>query len=269
MSNCEFRNIVLTGASGGLGRAMIVELAAPGRRFLLSGRDPGRLDQAVRIATEAGAQAEPLSLPLQERDALASALKGFDDAHPVDTLIANAGVKIGNTGGVEPAEHLSRVIDVNLHGAIASTQALVSRMAARGQGRIVLISSLAALTPHADMISYSATKAGLAAYGTALRRSLRGSGVSVSIVYPGFVDTEMTSRHLGPTPLLVPADRAARIILRGVRKGRATIAFPRIAGLWSRIDGLLPAQLSDWLHQKLRADIVPDADEARQTPTKR
>ncbi|TMV63086.1 SDR family NAD(P)-dependent oxidoreductase, partial [Thioclava sp. BHET1] len=134
------------------------------------------------------------------------------------------------------------------------------------RGRIALVSSLAALSPHGDLLSYSATKAGLRGYGVALRRALRGTGVKVTVITPGFIDTPMTDRQLGPAPMKIDADRAAGIVARGLERGQAMIAFPKLLILLVRLENLLPRPILDLIDSFYRARIVPDADEAAQDP---
>lgn len=257
------QNIVLTGASGGLGMALAAELAAPGRRLLLLGRDPVRLERAAGAVRARGGS--PLSAQVCNTDGerLAAILHAFDTEAPVDLLIANAGVKTGNRYGIEPPGQTARVIDVNLRGTITAVEALLPAMRERGRGTLAIVGSLAALAPHGDLLSYSATKAGLHAYATALRRALRGTGLRVVTVIPGFMDTPMTDRQKGPAPMRMAPERAARIIARGLSAGRTTIAFPRALILASWCAERLPAFWADAIMQRYRAEIVPDEDEAR------
>lgn len=256
-----FRNIIVTGASGGLGAALVAGLSRPDRRILLMGRDQDRLLRVHETARRLGAEAEIAAVPLEDHGAVAECIGGFDRAHPVDLIIAGAGVKCGNAEGVEPQTQLARIIDVNLTGTIMSVQAVLPGMRQRGRGRVAIISSLAALSPQGCLISYSATKAALQGYAVALRRSCRGSGIGVSLIVPGFVDTPMTERHLGPTPFRMSPQKAAGIVIRGLEAGRGTIAFPRTLVALARLSGLVPAGLADGLAHRLEATILPDDDE--------
>ena len=121
----DWRAIILTGASGGLGRALALELAAPGREMLLCGRDAARLSEVAADVAARGARAEVLALSLADLPALTAALADYALRHPVDLLLANAGVKTGNRDGIEPAAHMARVVAVNLTAAIACTQAVL------------------------------------------------------------------------------------------------------------------------------------------------
>lgn len=255
------KTIVITGASGGIGSALATELAAPGRRLLLAGRDAGKLEACATAARDRGAEAEVLAAAVED-PAFEAGLAAFDAKDPVDLLIVNAGVKTGNRQGIEDPVEMERIIQVNLTGAMRTVQAVLPAMTDRGRGQIALVGSLAARSPHADLLSYSATKAGIHAYAAALRRNLVGTGVDVSLIVPGFVKTPMTDRHLGPTPMALTPEQAARIIAKGLARRRPVIAFPRLLMMLVGLSRLLPIRLGDRIENGYRADIVPDPDEA-------
>ena len=259
------RGIAITGATGGIGRALVRAYAAPGVRFLLLGRDEAALDTARDEAERSGAVAHTLSVPVTDHAAVAEALARFDAETGIDLFLPAAGVKTGNRAGQEPPDQLDRVIAVNLTAVLHQVQAVLPGMLARRRGQIVLFGSLAAASPAADLLSYTATKSGITCYGVALRRALRGTGVTVHIVSPGFVDTPMTDRHGGRTPMMVSPDRAARTIRAGLSRGRARISFPRslFALVW--LENLLPVALADRIDAAYRAEITPDPDEAAAT----
>lgn len=259
--------VVITGASGGLGKELAAAYARPGRHLLLCGRDKVRLAATAERAAAAGAQVETLILDLSEPLSVRAHLAAFAARRPVDLFIANAGVKTGNVEGVEDPVQLKRIVDVNLLGTILSVQAVLPAMLARGQGHIAILSSLAARSPHADLLSYSATKAGLEAYATGLRRAVLGRGIRVSLVRPGFIDTPMTDRHLGATPFRLSSAEAAHRIQKGLDRGQRTIAFPRrLALLVALRNALLPGAISDKIEAGFRARILPDTDEAVSAP---
>ena len=255
------KSIVITGASGGIGQAIAEAFAAPDVVMLLAGRDLERLNTTKTTVEAKGATAKLLTVPLSAHVAFCDGLRAFDAEHPVDLLIANAGVKTGNENGVEIDRETERIIDVNLKGTLRTVQALLPAMQARRSGQIALVGSLSAISPHADLLSYTATKAGIHAYSAALRRSLIGSGVSVSTIIPGFVKTAMTDRHLGPTPLAISPKKAGHIIHRGLLRKKSIIAFPR-ALIWLACLGyVLPIPIRDRVENLFRAEVLPDQDE--------
>ncbi len=255
-----FGSIVLTGASSGIGRALAEELARPGRRLLLTGRDEGRLGETAAACVGKGAAAVVRAVDSRDPEAMAAALHAFDDEGPVDLLIANAGV----SAGLEPdrmpeaAGVSRRLLETNYGGVLNTVEPMLPRMIARRSGRVVLISSLAALRPQPDMPSYSASKMAVRGYGIALRGWLKGKGVGVTTVYPGFVTSPMSARHRGAKPFEMSAERAARIIVRGLERDRTVIAFPWQLVLPAMLNMLLPPWASDLTNIPFRAKVEPD-----------
>jgi short-subunit dehydrogenase len=255
-----YRRIVLTGASGGIGRALADALAAPGVSLLLMGRDAERLDSTVYSARAHGASVETAVVDSRDAEAMAAAILAFDDAGEIDLVIANAGVSAGLAPGRRPeAEGVSRrLAEVNYGGILNTVEPLLPRFVDRRRGRIVLISSLAAIRPQPDLPSYSATKMAVRGYGIALRGWLRDYGVGVTMVYPGFVTSPMSTRHKGAKPFEISAEKAARIIVRGLGKGRSVIAFPWLLALGCYLNMLLPPWASDLTDAPFRAEVDPD-----------
>ncbi|MCL5777704.1 SDR family NAD(P)-dependent oxidoreductase [Limibaculum sp. FT325] len=251
------RSVVLTGASGGIGRALAVELAAPGVAMLLTGRDADRLASAAEAARARGAEVEAAALDVTDAAALAAALAAFDAAHPVDLVIANAGISSGRPPGMaaEPPGAMRRLVEINLMGAVHTVEPLIPAMVARRCGRIALMGSLAGLRPLPDMPAYSATKAALRAWGTSLRGALAPHGVGVTVISPGFVTTPMAQRHRGLKPFEMDAARAARIIGRGLARGRPLITFPLPLAALIWLGNRLPPALSDLAIRAFRAEI--------------
>ena len=255
------RRIVIVGASGGLGAALAREYAGPNVAFLILGRSRERLEMVRADVEKAGGIATCRCVDITDFQGMEDALTTFADGGGVNLFFLAAGVKTGNRNAVEKARQLERVISVNLTGTIRAVQTLLPHLIDQKQGQLVLFGSLAAIAPQPDILSYSATKAGIHAYGTALRRVLRGTGVSVHVVSPGFVDTPMTDRHIGRTPLKVPVTTAARVIRRGLERRQPYIAFPKRLVWLIRLQNLLPPSVSDWFDRGFRAKILPDSDE--------
>ncbi|MEM9010867.1 MAG: SDR family NAD(P)-dependent oxidoreductase [Pseudomonadota bacterium] len=255
-------NIVLTGASGGLGQALAAALAGPGVRFLLFGRSEARLAEATAQAEARGAAVETACLDITGTEALTAAIQRFDQDHPVDLLIANAGASAGRRDGdvLELPGNARRMVEINLLGAIATVEAVLPAMVARDAGQVVLITSISALRPHGDLPGYSASKAGLRAYGTALRTGLRGRGVAVLTVNPGFIATPMAARHQGPKPFEVSAEVAAAKIVAAIRARRAVLTFPLPLAILIWLGNRLPPRLSDWFERRFAASILPEQD---------
>lgn len=250
------RSIVITGASSGIGAALVADYAGPDVSFLLIGRDGPRLDAVAEAARKAGARTTTALVDVTEDDAMRAAILAHDDASPVDLVIANAGVSA--SGMPEPQGQARRVIEVNVFGVLNTVEPLIPRMIARGAGRIALVSSIAALRPLGDLPSYSASKAAVRAYGQAIRSKLRGAGVSVTVICPGFVTTPMTARHIGFKPFETPAPRAAAIMRRAIEARRGALTFPWPLAVLTFLGNRLPPALSDWFERRFAAEVRKD-----------
>ncbi len=254
----RFRSIVVTGGSDGIGRALALHYAAPGRAILIIGRDAGRLAAVAAACMAQGSTCETARLDVRDEAALGAALHAFDSRHPVDLVIANAGIEASLPPGapVEPLEAAIAQLRINLEGAIGTVSLLAGSMAGRGRGVVLLVSSLAALSPVPDQPAYSASKAGLLAWGEAIAPTLARSGLSVTIACPGFVRTGMAERYRGWRPFELSADDAARRIAAAVEAGRALVAFPWQLVVAVRLGALVPRSVRRWVVAKLfRADV--------------
>jgi short-subunit dehydrogenase len=251
------RTVVITGASRGLGRALALAYAAPGRRLALLARNQELLRYTARLCEMRGAQVLQKTCDVTDQEAMGAFVAAVEAGGPIDLAIANAGDFWGNgpNGALEPLARALGLIKVNLDGAIVTVNSVLPLMRDRKQGQIALIASLAALNPLADAPAYSASKAGLAAYGAALREMLAPEGIAVSIVCPGHIDTDHTEVQVGPLPLLMLPDEAARIVAAGLARRRGLIAFPRRLVWLIRLGWLLPWQLRARLQRPLRFHV--------------
>jgi short-subunit dehydrogenase len=172
-------SVLLTGATGGIGHAIARALRAEGASLLLSGR---RTDVLEPLAAEVGGTAT--AVDLSDRAAVEALIEQADD---VDVLVANAALPASGDALSFSVEEIDRALEVNLRAPIILSRVLGERMAARGRGQIVLISSLSGKSGQAASSIYSATKFGLRGFGQGLRGDLAPRGVGVSVVFPGFI----------------------------------------------------------------------------------
>lgn len=247
MSAPAFRSVVISGASRGLGAALACRLAAPGVRIGLIGRDAAALERVAAAVAARGAEPCPAVQDVRDAGGMARLLAGWDAAAPVDLVVANAGIAAGTRPGGAP-EGLAAAheqVAVNLLGAMNLVEPLWPAMRARGHGHIGLVASLAAFRGLPDSPGYCASKAGLWAYGEALRAGLRPAGLRVTLVAPGFFDSAMGARWEGPRPLSISAEAAAAKLERALRRGAAQLAFPWPLAWALRLSPLLPAAWVD------------------------
>ena len=193
--------VLITGASSGIGAACAAAFATAGARLVLCAR---RRDRLEAIAADLDTEAELLELDVRDRDAVATALGSRAD---IDVLLNNAGLASGFAPLHEgDPDDWDRMIDTNVKGVLHVTRAVVPGMAARGRGHVINLGSIAGAETYPNGAVYCASKAALDRITTGLRMDLLGTGIRVSTVDPGLVETEFSVvRFHGD------ADRAAQV----------------------------------------------------------
>ena len=188
------RTALVTGASRGIGRAVALLLARQGARLVLVARNEDLLDEVAAEIRTAGGEAHPMALDLADHESIPGAVRGLPaEFAAVDILVNNAGVTADNLLARMTLEQWRRVLDVNLTGAFALTKALVRGMMRRRYGRVVSVSSVAGVVGNAGQANYAASKAGLIGFSKSLARELLSRGITVNVVAPGFIETDMTA----------------------------------------------------------------------------
>src|SRR5215470_18653986 len=205
-------NILVTGASSGIGEALAVAYAGPGINLALTGRDAGRLQGVVAACRARGATVQAATIDVADRETMARWIEELDRATPIDLVIANAGIGVGATTGMETEEQTRRVFNVNLDGVLNTVLPLIPKLAARRRGQIALMSSLASFRGFPTSPTYCGSKAALRVWGEGLRGNLQAHNVEVSVICPGFVRSRITDRNEFPMPFLMSAERAAAIV---------------------------------------------------------
>ena len=223
--------VLVTGASAGIGHVAAERFAARGALVLVHGRDPQRTQQ---VADEVGGRAliADLAAPA-DRERLASA--AVDAFGHVDVLVNNAGFGYLGPVSAMDVDVIRRLIEVDLLAAVELTRSLLPGMIERRRGAICFVTSIAGRTGVAGEAVYSATKAGLDTFADSLRVETAGSGVNVSVVVPGVVDTGFFETRGTPytrsRPRPIPAETVADAVVRAVERDRAEEWRPR----WLRI----------------------------------
>jgi uncharacterized protein len=212
-------NVLVTGATGGIGRAIAQAFAARGARLVLSGRRAEVLDP---LAEELGGRAVIADLAdRSEVERLAA------DAGPVDVLVANAALPAAGELTELTQSQIDQLLEVNLRAPIALARSLVPGMIERGHGHVVFISSLNGRVASPQSSIYSAAKFGLRGFALGLRQDLRRKGVGVSVVMPGFIrDAGMFADagvNLPPGVGTRSPEQVGAAVLRAVERNRAEV----------------------------------------------
>jgi short-subunit dehydrogenase len=256
--------VLLTGATGGIGQAIARALDERGARVLLSAR---RAEQLERIAAELNGGAEVLPADLADaNDAAALA----ERAGAVDVLVANAALPASGPIDDFSPEQIDRALDVNLRAPIQLTRALVPGMVERRSGHVVLVSSLAGKVASVGSSLYSATKFGLRGFAAGLREDLHGTGVGVTVVFPGFVsDAGMLADSGVRLPRWVGTRKPAAVadaVVRGIEQGRAEIDVAPLSLRAGAFAGSLAPGTFARLQRRLGSAELSDAIARGQRP---
>ena len=231
----SFSSIVLTGASSGIGEALALDYAAPGVALALTGRDSERLETVAAACRAKGATVVAETIDVTDRERLLPWLAAFDEAHPVDLVLANAGISIDkDNSSLDDFSIIRKTLDVNINGVLNTVEPLIHPMMTRKHGQIGIVSSLAGFIGLPYSASYNASKAAVRVWGESIRYVLKKDGIGVSVICPGFVVSRITAEAPFPMPFMMTASRASSIIRRGLAANKPRIAFPigTKAGVW-------------------------------------
>lgn len=236
--------VFLTGASSGIGEALARHYAAAGATLGLAARRQRRL---LELAAQLPGSHACYGLDVADAAAMQAAAADFIARHGCpDVVIANAGISVG-TLGEEAGDMaaLRRIFETNVVGMAQTLQPFIAAMRARGSGRLVGIASVAGIRGLPGAGAYSASKAATIAWLEALRIELRGSGIKVVTIAPGYIATPMTAVNRYPMPFLMPADVAARRFARAIERGTSYTVIPWQMGVVAKLMRLLPDPLFD------------------------
>lgn len=226
METLEGRTALVTGASRGLGRVIAVALAGEGMELALAARTREKLEETAARVRDRGGRAEVLPTDLSDRDDLARLAAGAEERlGGVDLLVNNAGVTRPYPYHLREEGAVADAVEVNLVAPMLLTRRLLPGMVERGRGHVVNMASLAGKAGPPYEAVYGATKAGLIGFTQSLRREYRGTGVSASVICPGYVtDTGMYAEGIAESGAEAPttAGRAtpagvARAVIDAVR----------------------------------------------------
>jgi short-subunit dehydrogenase len=243
--------VMITGASSGIGRGLALELSRRGAKLGLVARRAAALDEIVGEISSRNGKALALAADVQD----ATALRGAADRMRaefgrIDVLIANAGIGLtADAAEMQPAD-LARVFNINVIGAANSVAAVVPQMVAHGSGQLVVISSLAAYRGLPKSAAYCASKAAVSAFFESVRLDLKGKGIAVTIIHPGFIKTPLTEGRHADMPFLMELQDAVQLIVGAIERRKKSYAFPWQLASIVRLGMIMPNFLYDWIAAK-------------------
>lgn len=238
------KNVVITGASSGIGEALAERFASQGYNLGLAARSVDKLDvlakkilqkYSVRIETVYLDVSDDASIPVV-LDELVQRLGGMD------ILVANAGITGSRRSGRDDLSIDKKIFQTNLMGAIATLDAATKIFLAQGYGHLVGISSVSAFTPIPKSAAYSASKAALTNYMNAMRLELAGNHIAVTVIHPGFINTHLVPK-MDKYPFVIDADVAAKQMVHAIERQQTNPIIPALP----------------WKGVKVLFQVIPDS----------
>lgn len=224
--NLNGSSVAVTGAAGGIGRAIAEHFVRAGARVAI-----GDLDEtgAQRAATEIGDGSIGVALDVTDTDSFAAFLDKAESAHgPIDVLVNNAGVDWMGPFHQSTEHYSRREVDVNLMGPIIGSRLALQRMLPRRSGHILNVASSAGRIPQPGSVVYTATKHGVVGLTECMALEYRNSGIGFSLLHPGYIPTAMTTGTARPSRLMPTAtpDDCARAAVNAVQRNRFNVFAP-------------------------------------------
>ena len=223
------KTILITGASSGLGAEMARQFAAIGHDLALCARRTERLDElrSEILAAHPDRRVEVRQLDVNDHDRVFEVFRAFHaDFGRLDRIVVNAGLGKGAPLGTGKFDANRQTAETNFVAALAQTEAAAELLRAQGSGHFVMVSSVSALRGMPKSITtYAATKAGAAHLAEGLRAELMGTPIKVTVLYPGYIESEMSARSAS-TPLVVSTEKGVRAMVAAIEAEKPSARVP-------------------------------------------
>jgi short-subunit dehydrogenase len=245
------QRVWLTGASSGIGEALVEPLVRRGARVAITARRTNLLDViAARHARSGASPVLSVAADVTDRDAVRAAAAQIEAAWGgIDVAIFNAGGSVGDHTRFL-GDDCAATMTLNYFSVVYGIDAVLPGMLARGSGRIAAVASLGGYRAIPSAAAYGASKAAVIHLLEALRFELAPRGLGVTVINPGFVRTPLTARNPFKMPFVMEADEAAERIVRGLERGNKEIHFPAPLSWTMKVLRVLPYGLYEQLMKR-------------------
>ncbi len=237
---------LITGASSGLGRALALEYAGRGWKVIAVARSAERLAEVVNLGLQANATSQilPLSLDVTDNTAVDKAIQQIAMMVPqLDLVMLNAGTCEYVDLPDWPLDAFQRTFALNFHAVAMVVPKILPLLQLANEPKLAIVSSLAHYFPFTRAEAYGASKAALSYFTDSLRVDIAGSGIQVTLVEPGFIDTPLTQANDFSMPFMLTAEDAASRIANAIHKGALRYRFPKRLVFSLSLLNLLPYTL--------------------------
>jgi short-subunit dehydrogenase len=249
---------LVTGGSSGIGEALALELGRRGHTLGLIARSADKLERVAEAVRAAGGKAAWATADVTDREATVAAVRQLEETlGPADCVVANAGGGGGpTTARKADAARIAADMRLNYEGTVNVFSAVLPAMIERGHGHIAAVASIAAYRGVPPGGGYSAAKAAVNTLLEAWAAELRGTGVAVTTINPGFVSTPLNANAKFKMPFLIPVERAAKACADGLERRKRYVVFPWQMWLLSHLWRPLPW----WIFEPAVAAVTPRPD---------
>ena len=246
------KNILITGASSGIGEALAYNYALKKvDNLFICGRNKERLQDVKKKCESLGTKTHAKIIDVSNKEEMEAWIAGIDKKTTLDLVFANAGISRGAKKGNETSQQTYDIFDININGVLNTVFPAIDIFRKNKKGQIAITSSIAGYKGLPTAPAYSASKACVKAWGEALRCQLARENIEVSIICPGFVKSRITDQNTCTMPFFMPAEKAASIISRRLTKNRGLITFPWQMRVAISIISALPNFITDMILSKL------------------
>jgi len=247
------KNILITGASSGIGRALAIAYSKTNRNLFLCGRNAEKLQQTKILCEALKANVSCKIFDVKNEAECKNFVAEIEKNHPIDLVIANAGISAGTSLGTESFTQIKEIFSTNIDGVLNIIHPAIEKMKIRKSGQIAIISSLAGFRGLPSSPTYSASKAAVRVYAEGLRGNLAKFGIAVNAICPGYIKTPMTDVNNFPMPFLMSVEKCAQKIKKSLEVNKSRIAFPFPLYFIVWIATLVSTKITDPIFAKLPA----------------
>jgi short-subunit dehydrogenase len=234
--------VFITGASSGIGQALAVQFLRGGYRLALVARRAAQVEQWLQTVPLPAKDCAVYAADVRSIAAITAAAQACVESQGLpDVVIANAGISVGMDSAVlQDLEVMRSTYETNLLGVAATFHRFIDPMRQRGSGRLVGVASVAGIRGLPGHGAYCSSKAAVISYCESLRGELHGSGVRVTTLVPGYIDTPLTQENRYSMPFLMPAEQFALRAFQAVERGTSYCVIPWQMGVVAKLLRVLP-----------------------------
>ncbi len=248
--------VLITGATSGIGLALAKKFLQGNYKVIIASRNIEKVHATSKELSEYPNFLKGVVIDVDDYTSTSNTLLQLDDEFKINIIVANAGVSsgvlVGNKLDMQQFDTVGKAIfQTNVFGVFNTVHPLISRLQNRENSKIVIISSLSAFFGLKSAVFYAASKAAIKSYGEGLRLLLKDYNIQVSNVFPGFVESNITSSNTFKMPFLMSGEQASNIIIKGIENKKGYIIFPKILYIIIYFISILPFYIREKILSRL------------------